>query len=601
MKLHIITIIAIGASLGLSSCGKFLEETPKSTPTSQFFYENELDARQAMNGTYRYLTDVYITGHGTKQISTDLAKRADWDEGQGLRNYKFGPDNDYITQMWQQHYAAIKNCNSVIDNVTEHQGRINNWERYVAEARGVRAYLYFDLVRWFGDVPLVLKETESLDDLKVPRTPQKQVFEQIIADFTYAMAHVAEKDDRSNGYQYGRITKDACRGFLAKVHLWLASVAQRDGREVLGSATENYTKAMNYAKEVIQGGRYQLVEYYPDVFNAKTKISEAPKEVIWCVQGLTGDDTGTLTGMLYGMRGNENLGGSWDNISSSDYHRMIYEPSDSIRRLWNCPRVQVLDNGKLWGWDYNIYKDTRVDQPLSKATENNNWVMWSIGKFRRFPLADTSSYNYKNFGMDEPLLRFADVLLIYAEAYNEVNHSPGAYTPSSSLTMNGTNVQSAYDAVNLVRKRARISNKAGGRIVHRDVLPRDLDKTHINDVNTVVPDWKTSSYGYDYAGTAMWTAKHYSDDYTAFRTEILNERARELVGETTDRWCDLVRRGILVQAFQNWRINNPFISGEERRIPAPAAPENVRPYHQLLPIPLSELDANKNLTQNPGY
>ena len=84
---------------------------------------------------------------GTKQISTDLAKRADWDEGQGLRNYKFGPDNDYITQMWQQHYAAIKNCNSVIDNVTEHKDRINNWERYVAEARGVRAYLYFDLVR----------------------------------------------------------------------------------------------------------------------------------------------------------------------------------------------------------------------------------------------------------------------------------------------------------------------------------------------------------------------------------------------------------------------------------------------------------------------
>ena len=415
------------------------------------------------------------------------------------------------------------------------------------------------------------------------------------------MAHVAEKGDTGNGYQYGRITKDACRGFLAKVHLWLASVAQRDGREVLGSATENYTKAMNYAKEVIQGGRYQLVEYYPDVFNAKTKISEAPKEVIWCVQGLTGDDTGTLTGMLYGMRGNENLGGSWDNISSSDYHRMIYEPSDSIRRLWNCPRVQVLDNGKLWGWDYKIYWDTRVDQPLSNATENNSWVMWSIGKFRRFPLADASSYNYKNFGMDEPLLRFADVLLIYAEAYNEINHSPGAYTPSSSLAMNGSNVNSAYDAVNLVRKRARISNKAGGRVVHRDVLPRDLDKTHINDVNTVVPDWKPSSYGYDYAGTAMWTAKHYSDDYTAFRTEILNERARELVGEVTDRWCDLVRRGILVQAFQNWRIYNPFISGEERRIPPPLTPENVRPYHQLLPIPLSELDTNKNLTQNPGY
>ena len=259
MKSHISIIIAIGISIGLSSCAKFLEEDPKDILSTQNFYENELDARQAMNGTYRYLTDEYVTGHGTKQISTDLTKRADWDEGGGLRNYKFGADNDYITQMWQHHYTAIKNCNSVIDNVTEHQDRINNWERYVAEARGVRAYLYFDLVRWFGDVPLVLKETKSLNDLKVARSPQKQVFEQIIADFSYAMAHVAEKGDTNNGYQYGRISKDACRGFLAKVHLWLASVATRDGREIVGSAAENYTKAMNYAKEVIQSGRYQLV------------------------------------------------------------------------------------------------------------------------------------------------------------------------------------------------------------------------------------------------------------------------------------------------------------------------------------------------------
>ena len=139
MKSHISIIIAIGISIGLSSCAKFLEEDPKDILSTQNFYENELDARQAMNGTYRYLTDEYVTGHGTKQISTDLTKRADWDEGGGLRNYKFGADNDYITQMWQHHYTAIKNCNSVIDNVTEHQDRINNWERYVAEARGVRA------------------------------------------------------------------------------------------------------------------------------------------------------------------------------------------------------------------------------------------------------------------------------------------------------------------------------------------------------------------------------------------------------------------------------------------------------------------------------
>ncbi len=89
-------------------------------------------------------------------------------------------------------------------------------------------------------------------------------------------------------------------------------------------------------------------------------------------------------------------------------------------------------------------------------------------QIRRYPLADPSSYNYTNFGMDEPLLRYADVLLMYAEAYNEVNHAPGDYRPSSGMDMSGISIQSAYDAVNLVRKRSRIANEG---IMHQDVLP----------------------------------------------------------------------------------------------------------------------------------
>jgi hypothetical protein len=98
-----------------------------------------------------------------------------------------------------------------------------------------------------------------------------------------------------------------------------------------------------------------------------------------------------------------------------------------------------------------------------------------------------------------------------------------------------------------------------------------------------------------------WEYNRYGDDYTAFRTEILNERARELVAESTDRWCDLVRRGILVKQMQAWRQYNPFISNTEREITTPGAPENIQSRNMLLPVPLSEIDVNKNLTQNPGY
>lgn len=591
-------LIAMLVCLNICGCSDFLEEAPKGKLTTDNFYNSESDARQAINGVYRRLSDSWVTGYNIKQIPNDLLKRASWDEASGLSNFTYGSENTYIAGMWQNHYAVIKDCNSVIDNVTTNKEKINNWERYVGQAHGIRAFLYFDLVRWFGDVPLVLTDTKSLDGLEVTRTPQKEVFRQIIEDFEYCISHTMDKGDTSKGYQYGRLTKDACHGFLAKVYLWLGSVAQRDGKEILGNAADNFEKSLEHSSAVIQGGRYKLVDYYPDVFNAKTR-DKAPDEVLWCVQGLTGDDTGTWTGMMFGIRGNQNLGGSWDNISSSDYHRMMYEPSDSIRRLWNCPRMTIQDDGTLWGWDYKMYWDTRGDQKLSEATENNNWLQWSIGKFRRYPLADPSSYNYTNFGMDEPLLRYADVLLMYAEAYNEVNHGPGDYRPSSGMDMSGISIQSAYDAVNLVRKRSRIANEG---IMHQDVLPRKLITDYATEVDECVPDWKPGAYGYIYDGVrTAWEYNRYGDDYTAFRTEILNERARELVAESTDRWCDLVRRGILVKQMQAWRQYNPFISNTEREITTPGAPENIQSRNMLLPVPLSEIDVNKNLTQNPGY
>lgn len=591
-------LIAMLVCLNICGCSDFLEEDPKGKLTTDNFYNSESDARQAINGVYRRLSDSWVTGYNIKQIPNDLLKRASWDEASGLSNVTYGSENTYIAGMWQNHYAVIKDCNSVIDNVTANKEKINNWERYVGQAHGIRAFLYFDLVRWFGDVPLVLTDTKSLDGLEVTRTPQKEVFRQIIEDFEYCISHTMDKGDTSKGYQYGRLTKDACHGFLAKVYLWLGSVAQRDGKEILGNAADNFEKSLEHSSAVIQGGRYKLVDYYPDVFNAKTR-DKAPDEVLWCVQGLTGDDTGTWTGMMFGIRGNQNLGGSWDNISSSDYHRMMYEPSDSIRRLWNCPRMTIQDDGTLWGWDYKMYWDTRGDQKLSEATENNNWLQWSIGKFRRYPLADPSSYNYTNFGMDEPLLRYADVLLMYAEAYNEVNHAPGDYRPSSGMDMSGISIQSAYDAVNLVRKRSRIANEG---IMHQDVLPRKLITDYATEVDECVPDWKPGAYGYIYDGVrTAWEYNRYGDDYTAFRTEILNERARELVAESTDRWCDLVRRGILVKQMQAWRQYNPFISNTEREITTPGAPENIQSRNMLLPVPLSEIDVNKNLTQNPGY
>lgn len=591
---YIHLLFIAGIVLMVTACSDFLDETPKSSIDPDNYYNNDAEAQIGVNCIYSTLKNNFVTGYDIKYVPTDLILKPSWSMEEGLGDYTFTPNNDRMLKMWKNHYLAIKDCNSTIDQIEKNRDKIAHADRYIGEARGVRAFLYFDLVRWYGDVPLVLHPATSPngDGLKVARDDKKVIFQQILDDLDFASKNSVQKN-ADNGFQYGRFSQDAAFALLAKVHLYIASITQRDGMEILLPASEHYAKVIENAKKVIDNGNYKLTQYYPDAFDYRTE-SKAQEENIFSSVRLTGDDTGGWTGMVLGIMGDIDHGGSWGMASSTDFHRSIYEESDSIRRLWNCPRVTIQTDGSLKGWDYPAYY-----QGLDPAKEKTDGMTFSIGKFRRYPLDNTSSYNYQNFGMDEPLIRFSDVLLMYAEAYNELHQGPGEYHPSSGLSLDGKGVESAYDAVNVVRKRARISNVG---MVHQDVLPRVYKTDNENLIDACVPDWHPGFYGYYSNGMDNYEYRGYGDDYHAFREEILWERAREFVGETTDRWCDLTRRGELVQRLQDVRTTIiPYLGKAERNIAKPSFPENVKSYHQLLPIPLSEIDSNDKLTQNPGY
>lgn len=576
------------------SCTDFLKEEPQSSLSPDTYYNNDSEARIGVNAIYSSLRNNYVTGADIKYVPTDLVKKPSWSMEEGLGDYTFSSNNSKLSLMWENHYLAIKDCNATIDAIENKRELIPSADRFIGEARGVRAFLYFDLVRWYGDVPLVLHAatTPNSSELKVARDDKKVIFQQILDDLDFAAENSVNKN-ANNGFQYGRFSQDAAWALKAKVHLYIASITQRDNQIIIDDANTHYTKAIESAQKVIDSGNYMLTSYYPDAFDYQTE-TKAQEEVIFSSTRLTGDGTGGWTGMIFGITGEISYGGAWGMASSTDFHRSIYEKSDSIRRLWNCPRVTIQPDGTLKGWDYPIYY-----QGLIATNEKTDGTTFSIGKFRRYPLADPASYNYTNFGMDEPLIRFADVLLIYAEAYNELHQGPGAYTPSTGLTLDGKNVHSAYDAVNVVRKRARTANVGP---VHQDILPRVYNYNNQNNVDNCVPDWKPGFYGYYSNEMDNYTYRGYSGDYDAFREEILWERAREFVAETTDRWCDLTRRGELVEKLRDVRTTViPYLGKVERNLTAPSYPENVKTTHQLLPIPLSEIDSNDKLEQNPGY
>ena len=575
------------------SCVDFLTEVPKSSFSPDTYYNNDLEARIGINGIYNSLANNYVTGYDIKYVPTDLVMKPSWSLEEGLGNYTFSSTNNRLLKLWKNHFLAIKDCNAPIDAIEKNREKIPSADRFIGEGRGVRAFLYFDLVRWYGDVPLIKHAATSPDteELAVSRNSRKEIFEFILEDLEFAAKHAPSR--ASKEYQYGRFNQEAALALTAKVHLYIASITERDGEVILKPAKEHYKLAMDFAKQAIDRKGFELTSYYPDAFTYRNE-TKAHEEVMFSSVHLTGDNTGAFTGMIFGIQGQLAQGGSWGMASSTDFHRSIYEPSDSIRRLWNCPRVTIQSNGTLKGWDYPQYY-----QNLDPAKEATDGTRFSIGKFRRYPLDDVSTYNYQNFGMDEPLLRFADVLLIYAEAYNEFNGDPGVYTPSSSLSLDGSNIQSAYDAVNVVRKRARTANVGP---VHEDILPRSYNFEKANLVDDCVPDWRSGFFGYYSSGAEVYSLRGYTSDYAAFRGEILWERAREFVGETTDRWCDLTRRGELVERLQDVRTTVvPSLGVPERGLSFPSYPENVKEYHQLLPVPQSEIDSNKKLTQNPNY
>ena len=594
MKFYNYIIILV---LTVSGCTDFLVENPKSYTVGDF--KNERDATLSINGIYTLLRDDDVVGSTIKPVPTDLYKRATWSYNEGLGDYSYGADNNFFLLIWQKHYNIINACNNAIVRIEANKDSIPNSDRYIAQAKGVRAFLYFDLVRWFGDVPLVLTPTFEYNkaNAEVTRAPQADVFNQIISDFTFCTTNSVSKGTVNSGYQYGSMTREAAHGFLAKVYLWMASVGERDNSTALGNPADNYQLALTHAKAVIDSKKFSLASFYPDLFTISTE-STAQQEVLFCVQALRGDRTSSSTGMNFGIVGSTNAGGSYGTNISTNYHRMIYEPSDSIRRLWNCPRATINALGILSSFDYDYYLTTDTFHVLTRKTEKTNGLTYSIGKFRRYPIADPATYGIQD-GMDEPLLRYADVLLIYAEAYNEVNKSPGAYAASMGKDFTGNSSMSAYDAVNIVRKRARTFNNG---LVHQNAVPRAINLSKTDLVNSCVPDWKPGFYGTIYDGTtSVYENRLYSSDYQAFREEILWERGRELVAESNDRWCDLVRRNKLVTQIRALRFTiNPFITKNEN-LSALDAPENIKPYMMVFPIPQGEIDVNRKLTQNPNY
>lgn len=381
MKSLIIYGSAVIGSMLLGSCKKdFLELSPISSVTSDNFYRNANDIKNAVNGVYGslQLAGIHINNYIFGDIRSDdtqpVASGSVTDQDEFDRFY-IRTTNPFILARWNDSYRAISRCNAILDRITAIEMDDALKSRTIGEVKFIRALVYFHLVRTFGDVPLVITEIKDPDaGYAYGRNPAAEVYAQIEKDLTDAAAAVPAS---YTGPDIGRVTQGAAKALLGKVYL----------------TQKKYTEAAARLKEVIASNVYGLLPNFGDVFRANNKNN---KESVFEVQfraGGVGEGNPWPNSFAPENSGNAVIafGGDGNNQPSLDMVN-AFEANDKRRPL-SLATSYVNASGVTI--QYNFVKKYH-DVP---ATKNDN-------------------------GNNIPVIRYADVLLMYAEALNEIGYQP---------------------------------------------------------------------------------------------------------------------------------------------------------------------------------
>ena len=371
-----------------AGCSKdFLDRKPLGELTYDTYFETEDHAIWATNAIYQQFrtweciafswignTDIISDDADKGSTPTDALYMLDIDE------FTFDATNSTFGWLWEGYYHAIFRANLAIENIPGIDMNEELRDRLVGEAKFLRAYSYFNLVRWFGDLPIVIRPLEPDEFYTQIRQSEAEVYRQIELDLKDAIAVLPEKSEYDSG-DLGRVTKGAARGMLAKVYL----------------TRGDYLNCEKYCREVIESNEYDLWPNYAEIFQ---RVGENCSESLFEIQA-TALSTGSLVAaspynMIQGVRGVPNLG--WGFNRPSDDLVAEFEFLD--------PRLEatILKPGEPLPDGSTVVQDN--PEILNERYNQKAWVPAHPG------LQDNGPGNIR-------ILRYADVLLMMAEALNE--------------------------------------------------------------------------------------------------------------------------------------------------------------------------------------
>jgi hypothetical protein len=482
-------LFALAILVSFASCDDSLELKPIGQLMGGNFPATSDDAITLINNVYRPNAGASTGLLYMIDLTTETTISGENPNGGGgtLGSLTYEPDNSYVVGAWNNMYLGITNANDAVDLIEPFSNiEVALKERLLAEARFLRAYYYFYVVQLWGEAPLIL---HNVDGVKPQRDPIDDIYAQIIIDLEYASAHLPAASEYGSTDK-GRASKGAAFALLQKVYLVWGQTSDTGGTT---EKKDKYQKSVNAANNVTG---YQLEEKFLDLWAITNKNG---KEDIFSTQYTTGQAAD-------GSGGNHLAHCSFaSGFSNATLPHVV--PSDE--------RI------------FNLFDDRDQRKAATYVKELYNPAGDSIFTFNRLYFAKyvdrtDPAGGANNRNLNRTVLRLGDVLLLKAEALNELNDGPNA---------------EAYEALNQVRRRA---------------FQKPVNVASTDD----------APVGLNYEG---------------FKKIIQQERIFELTYEQ-NHWLDLVRWRVLVKTIKEGNVpDKAKIDFKHYRFPIPKGQRDINP------------------------
>ena len=376
--------VCLTAAAVLASCSDFLDPKPNDVLAPENFYKSGTDAVAGVNGLYEqnrwahwisywYMSDI---------ASDDIVASPNFgSDGHRMAEYTFDATEGTLAGPWTDFYRTINRANTVLDRVPAITMDETLKARVLGEAHYLRALAYFNLVRFYGDVPLIEHEVKSLSGLNVSRTPQAQVYALIVSDLQSAVTSLPAS---YSGEDVGRATSGAAKTLLGKVQL----------------QQKNYMAASQTLGQIIASGQYALNAVWKDNFTVSKEITNPESIFEVNYDAILNPGTGSIH-TLFSLPSNFQGGDAYGLMQVTPSLVNLFVPGDvrgNHGTFMISPYTDRLGRVNTWtvpdGAAFDKYLDETSDQNMKSrgwVQQSNNWIV----------------------------SRFADVLLMYAEAVIE--------------------------------------------------------------------------------------------------------------------------------------------------------------------------------------